>query len=83
MHYLTFFPSILDPQWRDLIYSYPHTLLLLNSSFQFFHTGSPLCLDLPNEKQDILTQLVNEFGNLISHKIPSTDLINVKAPFLF
>ena len=65
IHYLKNFPSILDPQWRDFIYTYPHKLLLLNSNFQFGNTSSNSFLNLPNEKQELLKQTINEFGLLI------------------
>ena len=83
MHYLKNYPSILDPQWRNFIYTYPHKLLLLNSAFQFCNTSSNFLLSLSNEKQDLLKKIINEFGLLISKQITSTDLINIKAPFLF
>ena len=83
MHYLKNYPSILDPQWRNFIYTYPHKLLLLNSTFQFCNTGSNSFLSLSNEKQELLRTIINEFGTLISRQITPTDLINIKAPFLF
>ena len=83
MHYLKNYPTILDPQWRDFIYTYPHKLVLLNSAFQFCNTNSNPFINLSHDKQELLRKIINEFGTLISGQITSTDLINAKAPFLF
>ena len=83
IHYLKNFPSVLNPQWRNFIYTYPHKILLLNSNFKFSNTISPSFLSLQIENQEILKQIINDFGLYISKYINSSELSNLKAPFLF